>query len=247
MRETLLSLYRLQTIDSEAQQFEDGAGNIPEQIDALEHELEVHRGELGRLNAEADNLRVESNELEGQVSEESSKHDKWKRRLNDIKSPREYQALSRELEMGERQVHAHEDRLLEIARDLEEKEKFIKEKEERLREQEAVVRGKVQQLKEQQARLRNQASERSRDRPKVAGQLPERVLKKYEQLRNARAGLAVALVKDGTCTGCQMTVRPQLQIQLMRGESLETCPNCNRLLVHERVLEEPEAGATEQT
>jgi hypothetical protein len=246
VRETLIALFRLQTIDSESQQFEEGAQSIPEQIAQLEHELEVHRGELGRLNAEADSMRGESNELEGQVAEDSAKHQKWKRRLNDIKSPREYQALSRELEMGERQVHAQEDRLLEIAKDLEAKETVILEREERLREQEELVRNKIEKLRETESKLQTQAAERSRDRPSVAEQLPARVLKKYEQLRSARAGLAVAKVAEGTCTGCQMKMRPQLQIQLMRGDTLETCPNCNRILVHESVLEPPADEASSE-
>mgnify|MGYP001128589857 CR=1 FL=1 len=238
MRDTLIALYRLQTIDSEAQQFEDSAKSIPEKVDALEHELEVTRGELGRMNAEAETLRTEQTELESQVSEENAKHQKWKRRLNDIKNPREFQALSREIEMGERQVHSQEDRLLEIVQDLETKEDAIKTKEEELAAQETRVKQELDALRGQEANFRQEASDRSSNRPQVAEKLPPRVLKKYEQLRQARNGLAVAKVVGGTCTGCQMKLRPQLAITLMRGDTLETCPNCNRMLIDETLVEE---------
>lgn len=241
MRETILALHQLQTIDSEAQQMIESAESIPAQIQELEHQLEVTRSQLGKMNVEADELRKEQNELEGQVAEDSAKHDKWKRRLNDIKSPREYQALSRELEMGERQVHNQEDRVLEIAEDLEKKDIAIAQKEEELREQESRVRAELDALRKTEAEYRAEATARSEGRPAVAEKLPARILKKYEQLRQARNGLAVAEVKGGTCTGCQMKLRPQLVITLMRGETLEFCTNCNRILVDESLLQPHDA------
>jgi hypothetical protein len=238
VRDTLIALYRLQKIDSEAQQFSDEAERIPDQVRALENSLDKVRSEVGRLNAEAAQLRNEATELEGHVSEESAKHQKWKRRLNDIKSPREYQALSRELEMGERQVGEQEDRLLELGQQIEDKEKAAAEKKEELEQQEREVSAKIRTLRQEEQRLRNEAAERARGRDAVRQQLNERVLKKYEQLRKARSGIAVAVVRGGTCTACQMTVRPQLVVQLLRLDSLESCPNCNRLLVHEQLADE---------
>ncbi|MEM1025506.1 MAG: C4-type zinc ribbon domain-containing protein [Myxococcota bacterium] len=246
MRDTILALHQLQRIDSEAQQMIESAESIPAQIQELEHQLEVTRSELGKMNSEADELRKEQDELEGQVAEESAKHDKWKRRLNDIKSPREYQALSRELEMGERQVHNQEDRVLEIAQDLEDKDSAIEAKEEELRDQESRVRLELDTLRKTESEYRAEATARSEGRPAVAEKLPARILKKYEQLRQARSGLAVAVVKEGTCTGCQMKLRPQLVITLMRGDSLEFCTNCNRMLIDESLLEPNDATPGEE-
>jgi hypothetical protein len=59
-----------------------------------------------------------------------------------------------------------------------------------------------------------------------------------------RKGLAVVAVKDGTCRGCNMRIPPQLYNVLQRGNSLELCPTCNRIIYWARLLEEPsEASA----
>lgn len=243
VRDTLIALYRLQKIDSEAQQFSDEARRIPDQVRVLEGSLDKVRNELGRLNAEAAQLRSEQSDLEGHVSEESAKHQKWKRRLNDIKSPREYQALSRELEMGERQVNEQEERLLELGQQIEDKEKAAADKKAELEDKETEVSAQIRKLRQEETRLKNEASSRLSGRDAVAQQLNSRVLKKYDQLRNARGGVAVAVVRGGTCTACQMTVRPQLVIQLLRLEALESCPNCNRLLIHEQLADELDGGS----
>jgi len=238
VRETLKALVKLQKIDTDALEIEQSALRIPEQIQALEETVEKQRLELGRLNAEAETQRNEQNELEAHVSEESAKHQKWKRRLNDIKSPREYQALSRELEMGERQVSDMEDKLLELTQDLENKQKAIDEKVRELREKEMAVRSEIQSLRKSESDLRQRVREATVGREEVSQHIPSRVLKKYEQLRKSRGGIAVSEVHDGTCTGCRMKVRPQLVIQLMRADSIESCPSCNRILVHESIIQE---------
>ncbi len=238
MRDTLIALLKLQKIDSDTLEIEHEAQRIPEQIQSLEQEVDKLRVEVGRLNAEADQQRRELTEMEGNVSEESAKHQKWKRRLNDIKSPREYQALSRELEMGERQVHEMEDKLLELTQHIEDAQKAIDEKQAHLRDKEVQVRSEVQSLRRSEADLRSRAVEASAGRAEAAGDLNSRVLKRYEQLRANRGGVAVAQVVDGTCTGCRMKVRPQQVVHLLRADSMETCPSCNRILVHEAIAAE---------
>jgi predicted nucleic acid-binding Zn-ribbon protein len=244
VRETLIALVKLQKIDTQALEIEQSALRIPDQIQSLEETLEKQRLELGRMNAEAETQRTEQTELEGHVSEESAKHQKWKRRLNDIKSPREYQALSRELEMGERQVHDMEDKLLELTQDLENKQKAIDEKVKALREEEMSARTQIHALRRSEADFKQRVEEASSGREQIAAGMPSRIVKKYEQLRKSRSGIAVAEVVGGTCTGCQMKVRPQLVITLMRGDSFEFCPSCKRFMVHETIAKEAEDGAS---
>jgi predicted nucleic acid-binding Zn-ribbon protein len=63
------------------------------------------------------------------------------------------------------------------------------------------------------------------------------VIKRYSTIR-MRRGLAVVSVKNGTCQGCNMNIPPQLYNTLQRGNSLELCPNCNRIIYWARLLEE---------
>ena len=246
MREQFLALHELQKLDSQVLEIEQSASQIPKKITEMEEEGDVLRSRVGAGNAELQSMKQEMTSLEGTVGEESAKHRHWKRRLNDIKNSREYQALSREIEMGERQVRDLEDKLLELAQSVETKEKEVGHKEAELKLKELELRSKVSALRTAQARFREDADRAKTGREQLAQRVSPKVLKRYETLRVRLRGLAVAVVRDGACSGCNMQIRPQQVVELLRATSWQTCPNCHRLLVHETQIEAQPIDASEQ-
>ncbi len=236
MRDTLTALYNLQKIDSDVLEQQRSAEAIPNKITELEGTLEADRAELGELNSEVDTLKAEQQEVEARNAEESHKHRKWKSRLNDIKSPREYQALSRELELGERQVREGDERLMELMQEIEDKEKHIAAKAELLKGEEQKISVKVRELRSAQAKLEKEAQARSAGREELVKKLNPRMLKRYDQIRKKKQGLAVVMLKDSTCLGCNMRARPQQVVEILRFDRIDDCPNCRRILVHEDLI-----------
>jgi predicted nucleic acid-binding Zn-ribbon protein len=45
-----------------------------------------------------------------------------------------------------------------------------------------------------------------------------------------------------TCKGCNRNIPPQLFIVLQRAESIETCPNCNRIIYSSAAVNPPAAS-----
>jgi predicted nucleic acid-binding Zn-ribbon protein len=236
VRATLLALYELQSLDSGVLEIEKGGIAIPKKILEAEAGLDGLRAEVGKLNAEADDIRRQISDMEAVSSEESSKHRKWKSRLNEIKSPREYQALSRELEMGERQVRENDEKGVTMLAQIDELQKRIDAKNDDLRQAENAVSAKVRELREAMAKLTADAEKARTGRDVAVAKVPERIFKKYEQLRAHKAGIAVALVSDGTCRVCNVRLRPQHYVTLLRCESLEQCSTCQRILVPEVLI-----------
>ena len=56
------------------------------------------------------------------------------------------------------------------------------------------------------------------------------LLKKYEVLRDRRGGRAISQVIAGVCQACHINIPPQKFNELIRGESLLTCPHCHRII-----------------
>ena len=44
-----------------------------------------------------------------------------------------------------------------------------------------------------------------------------------------------------TCRGCNRNIPPQLSIVLQRADSVETCPNCNRIIYSAEAVNPPAA------
>ncbi len=240
MRDKLLALYQLQRIDSAVFEHERSAEAIPKKIKELEDALEVPRMELGQLNAEADALKKEQRDLEALISEESGKHHKWKHRLNDIKSPREYQALSREIELGERQVRDHEEKTMEVMGNYEAQRKIIDAKESEFKALERSHRSKIEELRAMQLKAQEKADKAKHGRDDVTSKIPPGFVKRYDQVRKRRNGLGIGVVTGGVCSGCHVKLRAQLLVQILKHNSIESCPGCNRYLVHEELVAELE-------
>ncbi|MBX2812111.1 MAG: hypothetical protein KTR25_09880 [Myxococcales bacterium] len=240
MREQFQALYELQKLDSQVLEIDRSAGLIPAKIVEIEGSVDVLRSRLGASNATLQSLKKEMSDLEVTVAEESAKHQHWKRRLNDIKNSREYQALSREIEQGERQVRDLEEKLLELGIAVENQEGEVKEQTTQLQDKEADVRQKVTDLRDAQTGIRRDAEQATTGRDQLAKRVSPRVLKRYETLRNRLGGIAVATVHDGACSGCNMQLRPQQVVELLRATSWETCPTCHRILVHETQITGPD-------
>lgn len=243
MREEFKALHELQQLDSQVLEIEQSAAQIPKKIGAIEEEVDVLRSRVGLANTELQSLKKEVGDLEGTVGEESAKHQHWKRRLNDIKNSREYQALSREIEQGERHVRGLEDKQLELGQVVEDKEKEVTDQEAELRQRESDVRAKVADLRSAQARAKEEAEKAQTGRDELAKRVSPRVLKKYESMRKKLGGIAVAVVREGACSGCNMQLRPQMVVELLRATAWQTCPTCHRILVHETQILDTDAAA----
>jgi hypothetical protein len=61
--------------------------------------------------------------------------------------------------------------------------------------------------------------------------LPTNLASVYNRLaQRSRDGIAVAEVKNGSCSACFMALRPQVQVEIKKGEQILTCESCTRIL-----------------
>lgn len=246
MRDTLLALWELQKIDSRVHEFELAAAELPIQIRELEKGLDAGRNELGTLRTELEQKRSEQHTAEAQIQDEGAKLQKWKRRLNEIKTPREYQALSREVEQTERQIRDTEEQVLVFIGEIEAKQKLIAEKEAAFKEVEADVNAKVKALRTKQIELNRGAQDAKAGRDAMVAKISPRAIKLYDSVRKRRQGSAVAMTQKGACTGCHVMLRPQQLVEVRKLNSLEQCPQCNRILILDSLVAPPD-GDQEQS
>ena len=67
-------------------------------------------------------------------------------------------------------------------------------------------------------------------RDALAPELRPATLKRYNMLRTKRNGSAVVQTVNGVCQGCFMTIPPQQYNEVRKGDKLNYCPTCQRIL-----------------
>ena len=239
LREKLKALEELQQIDLEANE-------VKAELDALPaRRAEAEAAVTAARRAwEEDKARLEGNErerrqLESLLGMERDKVKKWEGRLGEIKTPREYAALSREIEIAKKTNEGQSEQVRELTAQAAELKRTVDAKEEELSEREAAAQASVEELDKKRAAADEKMRALDARRTAAVKQVDPGLLAKYENIKRRRAGVAIAPVVGMTCKGCHRNIPPQLAITLQRANSIETCPNCHRIIYSAEAVNPP--------
>jgi uncharacterized protein len=152
-------------------------------------------------------------------------------------------ALSREVEGSKRANREAEEKILELMAQRDMLERKLDELQDKLAEEEvdcSTERAAVERVtQENGGRVESMRKRRDVLLPRI----PRALLKKYDAIRGKRLGVGLVAVVDGCCQGCNMRLPPQLYNILQRGDSIEQCPSCQRIIFWDHFLAESEDGA----
>jgi len=239
LREKLKALEELQQIDLET-------NDVRAELDAMaprRAEIEVKVKDARRAyddeQARLDSNEREQRQLETLLAMERDKVKKWEGRLGEIRTPREYAALSREIDIAKKSNDTQSEQLKALAAQAAEIQKALEERAEWLAEQEEANQSELKGLEERRAAADERLRQLEARRSGALGAVEPTLLSRYENLRRRRAGVALVPVVGMTCNGCHRNVPPQLAIVLQRADSIETCPNCNRIIYASEALNPP--------
>ena len=68
------------------------------------------------------------------------------------------------------------------------------------------------------------------ERARAVPGVDPKILKQYDRILTNRDGMAIVGVKDSACSGCNMSVPPQVVNLIKMYERIITCEVCNRIL-----------------
>lgn len=230
LREKLKALEELQQVDLELNEVHQQAEAVPRR----RNEIDAAVGE-SRKTWEAEQERLAANERERRGQEqllamERDKVKKWEGRLTEIRTPREYAALSREIDIAKKTNETVSEQIKLLVADAEQIQKSIDGLQEKLDEKEAEAQEELEQLARRQAEFEQRMTELEGRRAELATKVEPALLARYENIRKRRGGVAVTQVVGSTCRGCNRNIPPQMAIILARANSIENCPNCNRII-----------------
>jgi predicted nucleic acid-binding Zn-ribbon protein len=228
--EQLAALAKIADIDSEALRSDLELKEIPARIAELDGDvrrlgemLEAERNEL----KEADSLlAAQEEELQNQSQALARSKAKGARARN----MRETDAVERELDVIRRSMKDREEERETLKAAIEKRRGSAGKHEKELAELERFAAEEKQKAEARMGELRAILDRVMAGRRELAAKLPADVLRRYELIRDKRAGVGAVPVKNGICTGCNTSLRPNQVIAVLRGETFEQCPRCQRLL-----------------
>jgi uncharacterized protein len=223
-------LAQLQEIDLKIDSARGEKQALQDGIFSLEKRVEEMRLEIAGKNADLETVDDEKRALEENLTTELEAITRSEARLRDIKTQKEYQAVSKEIAAAKKVKSEVEELILQKITRGDELKAVIGERERVLQELEATSGGQKDELQGQIEKLDAIIDENLASREVTAQVISPSMIKKYTLLRERRQGVAVVEARNGSCLGCNMNLPPQLFNSLFKRDNLIACPHCQRLL-----------------
>jgi uncharacterized protein len=240
----LKALIELQQVDSRLTELGSQIEAVPSRIRSLENELSAflrsHEEHKLRLSAN----QKERRDLEGEVKAIQEKISRHKDQLYQVKTNEQYRAMQKEIEGEERNIRKIEDRILDKMVEAEALQSEVQKAAARVDDEKARV---ASETKRQEAIRQADEAERAEllaRRSALADGLNPAHRETYERVRRGRQGIAVAEVRDGFCTACNVRLRPQMYNEVRIGNATVSCESCSRILYYVEPPSEPTAVAS---
>jgi predicted nucleic acid-binding Zn-ribbon protein len=226
-----LSLYRLQQIDIQIDRLQARLHAIQEILDD-DAELRQLAEQSRTVEARYQEAEQALKQAEGDVESQHIKIEQTQASLYGTKShsPKELQDLQNDVASLKRHLVVLEDRQLEAMMIIETAEADLQAAKAQLLVGQGGKAEKGKGLLLEQAALKNDLERFFVERNAVAVAVPPTELALYDQLRQQRRGIAVAVIGDNSCGACGSTLS-LAQIQSARSSGQMTlCPSCGRIL-----------------
>ncbi|HUN66396.1 MAG TPA: C4-type zinc ribbon domain-containing protein [Bacteroidota bacterium] len=243
MEKRLQLLYSLQLVDTELQEIHEMKGDLPQIVDELQAKVDGFKQKIKQLNETVKQAKISRDEADVEIIDLGEKVEKYKKQQLQVKSNKQYDALTREIESAE-------ERSKRLAKEMDALEgKMVAAKEEsetvgkQLEESAAELEERAKELKEVNKEHEKEESKLHHEREKILVRIDKADLERYERIRKAKSGMAVVPVKRGACGGCFKRVPPQKILELRQNSYLYQCEHCGRILVSDQIVEQSSALA----
>lgn len=231
IREQLNQLFELGKKDQQLKDFREKQKTLPQKAhEAKSAALDASVKESA-LKAQSKDLELKRSQLDLETQTEKSNLRKWEARADKIKGEREYTTLMSEISSQKKAISDLETQSLQIMQEQDKVRKDLEVAQKSLAMANVLYQEEWSKVESDMDALSKELSKLEQDRERLSISMPAPLLKRYEQIAAKRAGLGVSILVKEVCQACKRTVPPELFNRVAKGELLESCPFCQRLLV----------------
>lgn len=237
MENKLRLLYALQQIDSNFDELQDLKGDLPRIVADMQERVRAQEAKLKELEALAKNSLVRRDDIDVEIISLKEKIEKYKEQQFQIKTNKQYDALTREIELAQERINSLQKEMdlvegkASVAKqDIEALKPALEEQQKELQEHEAELDLVNKEHEDEELKLKH-------EREKLVVRIDKNDLRAYERIRKAMGGKAVVAVRRNACGGCFKRVTPQAAVELRKNLKLMICEHCGRMMVSDAIVE----------
>lgn len=237
----LEALVKLQSIDSKIDELRKLRGDLPDEVQDLEDEMEGYKTRQGKFEADLKELEETIKKNKEGIKEAEKLVKKYNEQQKNVKNNREFDAITKEVELQELEVQICEKRIKEAKEKIDGKKAEITNIDSFIKERTEDLENKKNELNDILGESQEEEKKFLGDREKAAKKIDEKLLKYYERLRGSLSnGLAVVRVVRGAAEGCNIIIPPQKIAEIREKKKIVIDEHSGRILA------DVDMGSTEE-
>ena len=224
-------LMKLQGLDYQLVELERSKEYLPDMIATLQGETKTAKASVDEARDQLEATRLEHMRLELRVKDKNADLERLKNQMALIKTNKEYDALSREIDHDRSEITAAEDGILAALDAIDNLRKEIETRSAEFDEVKKRNGAQLANIKGEMDSVGTKIKIKQGERENVLVRLDAPLVAIYERVRKGKGSGAVVAVKNKACSGCFKTLPPQLVQEIRRAERIITCDSCGRILI----------------
>ncbi|WP_353133843.1 C4-type zinc ribbon domain-containing protein [Pseudopedobacter sp.] len=242
VEQKLEALYELQTIHTKIDRIRQTRGELPMEVADLEDEVAGLETRIQKIKNELDDLEDSIVNRKNMIKESQALIKKYEGQQDNVKNNREFDALSKEIEIQGLEIQVCEKKIREHEYEIKTKSDIYEKAIQNLEERKGDLASKKVELENITAETQKEEEVLLTEAEKYNEKIEERLLVAYNRLRkNYKNGLAVVTIERDSCSGCFNKIPPQRQSDIRQRKKIIVCEHCGRILVDETMSEEVKA------
>ncbi|MFA6276765.1 MAG: C4-type zinc ribbon domain-containing protein [Pedobacter sp.] len=239
VEQKLKALYELQNLHTKIDKIRQIRGELPMEVADLEDEVAGLETRIQKIKAELDDTEDAIVNRKNMIKEAQALIKKYEKQLEDVKNNREYDALTKEVEIQNLEIQVCEKKIKEFGFDIASKTEVYEQALANIESRKGDLEIKRGELATITSETEKEEHALVKKADKAETQIEERLLTAYHRLRgNAVNGLAVVTIDRDSCSGCFNQIPPQRQLDIRQRKKVIVCEHCGRILVDEALTHE---------
>ena len=228
MNQTLEQLIKLQEIDHRLMEIKEHMGDLPKTVESQELEITTIQSKNEQKQIRIDQIDKDIRHHESEIEDFSTKLKKYKEQLFLVKSNKEYDAISLEIDHMKTTISESETVQLQFEEEKAELEETTKLNTNKIESTSESLASNRIALQSAMAETTQEQKKLESNRNILYKDIELTYLNQYETLRKAR-DVGMASIISSACGGCYSQLPPQIVIEIKENKQIITCPGCGIL------------------
>jgi uncharacterized protein len=234
----LQQLYKLQITDSELDEIEVLKGELPMEVNDLEDEVAGLNTRAGKMDQQIAEIEQEVSQHTANIKEAETLIEKYKKQMDNVKNNREFEALTKELDIQNLEIQLSEKKIRELRIQIDARKETLEATRAKIEIRQTDLNVKKEELEGIIARTEKEEKELRKKSELERAKIEDRLLLAYDKIRNSyRNRLAVVPIKRSSCGGCFNYIPPQQQLEIGLHKKIIACEHCGRIVVDDSIIQ----------